>query len=51
MKVYGKIATALTNAGYRNGNGSPYSREMVKRILIKSGLVAETGKATKENGE
>ena len=45
MKGYGPIATALNNAGYRNGNGNPYPRSHVKAVLVKAGLVVETGKA------
>ena len=37
---YGPIATALATAGYRNSNGNFYSREMVKRTLVRAGLVA-----------
>ncbi len=37
---YGPIATALATAGYRNSNGNPYSREAVKRALIRAGLVS-----------
>lgn len=48
---YGAIATALEAGGYRNSNGNLYTRETVKRTLIRAGLVAETGKATKENSD
>ena len=51
MRVYGQIATALKNAGYRNSNGNLYTRDSVKKSLIKSGLVAETETAKKEHGE
>lgn len=49
MKGYGPIATTLNNAGFRNGNGNSYSRSHVKAVLVKAGLVVETGKATKED--
>ena len=39
LRGYGPIANALTAAGYRNSNGNPYGREMVKRTLVKAGLV------------
>ena len=39
LQGYGQIAAALTNAGYRNSSNNPYSREMVKRTLVKAGLV------------
>jgi hypothetical protein len=39
MKGYGPIATALKNAGYRNSNGNLYTRESVKKALVKAGLV------------
>ena len=48
---YGSIATALEAGGYRNSRGNPYPRSHVKAVLVKAGLVAETGKATQENGE
>jgi hypothetical protein len=41
VRGYGAIATALNNAGYRNGNGNPYPRSHVKAVLVKAGLVAE----------
>lgn len=41
LRGYGPIATALATAGYRNSNGNPYSREMVKRTLTRAGLVAQ----------
>ena len=39
---YGPIAAALVAGGYRNSNGNAYTREAVKRTLIKAGLVTET---------
>lgn len=39
LQGYGQIAAALTNAGYRNSSNKPYSREAVKRTLVKAGLV------------
>ena len=39
IRSYGQIATALKNAGYRNSNGNLYTRDAVKKSLIKSGLV------------
>lgn len=41
VRGYGAIATALNNAGYRNGNGNPYPRSHVKSVLVKAGLVSE----------
>ena len=40
LRGYGTIATAVNNAGYRNSNGNFHGREMVKRTLIRAGLVA-----------
>jgi hypothetical protein len=37
---YGAIAAALADGGYRNSNGNLYTRETVKRTLIRAGLVA-----------
>jgi hypothetical protein len=45
MKGYGPIATELTSRGFRNGNGNSYSRSHVKAVLVKAGLVVETGAA------
>ena len=38
--VYGQIATALNNAGYRTSNNTPYTRDAIKKVLQKAGLVA-----------
>lgn len=42
LRGYGPIATAVANAGYRNSNGNRYTREAVKKALIKAGLVEST---------
>lgn len=39
MTVYGQIATALNNAGYRTSNSTPYTRDAIKKVLQKAGLV------------
>lgn len=38
---YGPIAAALAAGGYRNSNGNLYTREAVKRTLVKAGLVEQ----------
>ena len=40
ITVYGQIATALNNAGFRNSNNNPYPRDAIKKVLQKAGLVA-----------
>ncbi len=49
MRSYAEIAAALEKAGFRNSAGNPYPRSHVKAVLVKAGLVAEPGKATKED--
>ena len=39
ITVYGQIATALNNSGYRTSNGTPYTRDAIKKVLQKAGLV------------
>ncbi|NJM11489.1 MAG: hypothetical protein HC889_06055 [Synechococcaceae cyanobacterium SM1_2_3] len=39
MTGYGPIATALNNSGYRTSNNTPYTRDAIKKVLQKAGLV------------
>ena len=39
MRSYGQIVTELTMRGFRNGNGGTYTRQGVKNVIVKAGLV------------
>ena len=41
IRVYGQIATALNNSGYRTSNGTPYTRDAIKKVLQRAGLVEQ----------